>query len=88
MNPKYDAGNNPVNHNISLADESFLGSGGGGINVMGSEFAWSPSQRYQMISRTSDPINSVCLFIAEVLRMLYLGKWQMTKLLRESRCKS
>ena len=32
MNPNYDAGNIPVNQNVSLADESLLGSGGGGVN--------------------------------------------------------
>ena len=52
----YDAANSPVNQNVSLADESFSGSGGGGINLMGSELAWSRRQRYQMISRPSDPI--------------------------------
>ena len=31
----YDAGNSPVNQNVSLADESFSGSGGGGINFDG-----------------------------------------------------
>ena len=59
MNPNYDAGNSPVNQNVSIADESFLGSGGGGINVMGSEFAWSPRRRHQMISRTSEPTAEV-----------------------------
>lgn len=56
MNPGYDAAGRCVNQHVSTADESFLESGGGDINMMGPEFAWSPSQRYQMISKTSDPI--------------------------------
>ena len=55
MNHNYDTGGSPVMQHVSLADESFPGSGGGSINVMGSELAWSARQRYQMISRTSDP---------------------------------
>ena len=35
ISPDHDAEGNPVNHNVSLVDESLLGSGGGGLNADG-----------------------------------------------------
>ena len=41
--PKCDVGgNSSVTQTVSLADETTPRSGGGGINLMGAELAWSP----------------------------------------------
>ena len=56
-----------MNQNVSLADESPPRSGGEGINMMGSELAWSAGnvvsddQEYFTLVRDQRSDNTVCM---------------------------
>lgn len=63
MNPDDDARGRSENQDVSLADESFVESGGGGINLMGLEFAWESQAAASDDQQHKRFDNTVCLLL-------------------------